>query len=114
LSYRLIYLIEDLDLTFAFAELVYEVIELTLDTCRNSHDADPGTVLLPFIFFHSACRRNITVCAGCVVGRDPDGKPEFLESYGKDRTQRFYNLFNLFIDMFEWIDVDPGFFHSHF
>jgi hypothetical protein len=41
LSSELIYLIEDLDLSLAFGELVDEVVELPLDPGRNADNADP-------------------------------------------------------------------------
>ena len=113
LSPELIYLIEDLDLSLTFGELVDEIIELNLDPGRNAYNADPGPVFEPFVLFHRRARCNIAIGLGSKIPGDLDGKPELLEPYRENGAQGLDRLLNLFVEMFEGIDVYPRLFHGH-
>lgn len=52
LSSLLIYLIENTYLAIAPGDAVDQVVELPLDPGRDADNANPGSVLLPFLFLH--------------------------------------------------------------
>src|SRR5437870_7950770 len=85
--------------------------ELGLQAGRHLNDAEPSPRRRPFFFQDRSERLEVAVRLRAVLGAQLHRNPDLLEANRDERPERIEDLFDLFLDAFERIDVDFRLFH---